>query len=190
MNILLAIIISAVMITVLVIGSMFITNQQNDDDLEYVDYYSFDIKNYLGTWYSVYEKPIYYGFKNFGYSSTDCTDTKATYTMNTDGTIEVFNSCVEETEEGGILRTVGGTARQIDGGKLEVSFFYEIWSDYQIIYLDENYQYALVGTPSHTGLWFLSRTTDIPKDIYTGMTLVAQDNGFDTSDVYKVRSSV
>ena len=52
--------------------------------------------------------------------------------------------------------------------KLEVSFvsflgWRPFWGDYWIIGLDENYKWAVVGTPSRKYGWVLSRTPQLDK---------------------------
>lgn len=72
-------------------------------------------------------------------------------------------------------------------GRLFVSFFRPIKSQYNIIKLDEkNYDYAVVTSSSKKYLWILSRTPEISDKLYDDLISFAADKGFDTSKIIKV----
>ena len=68
-------------------------------------------------------------------------------------------------------------------GALEVSFFGPFYGGYNIIALDENYQYALVVGKDLNYLWILSRTTTMPSDILTEYLILAESLGFDIDNL-------
>ena len=89
-------------------------------------------------------------------------DTTADYGLRGDGTVEVVNRC--ETEDGEVdeARGVARPAGPASNAKLEVSFVnifgkQLFWGDYWIIGLGEDYDHALVGTPSRRWGWILAR---------------------------------
>lgn len=136
-----------------------------------------DLKKYSGLWYEVAKIPNRF--------QKQCVNkTTANYTLKDNGEIEVINSCV--TEEGKIDKT-DGVARIVDkksNAKLEVSFFSifgwrPIWGDYWIIGLDENYQWAIVGTPSRKYGWILSRTPKLNNDILDKINQILFNQGYD-----------
>ena len=94
--------------------------------------------------------------------------TTAKYILTEEGEIRVINSCIDEDGE---VDEADGLARIVDkksNAKLEVSFFSifgwrPIWGDYWVIGLDENYQWAIVGTPSRKYGWVLSRTPTLDE---------------------------
>ena len=142
-----------------------------------------DLESYTGTWYSVYEYPVYYGFLMFGYESTECENPQAYYELLPNGNIKVINSCLYKGEE----LTIEGEAGVEEGGKLWVSFFPFMKSPYYIIGLDEDYQWSVVGTPNLETLWFLSRTPEIEPTDLDEMYQIAQDHGFDTTRLTKTK---
>ena len=174
------IIVFIVITTLAILSLFFIFSPQN---IPITTITSIDAESYLGEWYSLYEIPTYYGIYPFGYSSTDCTNPRANYTLNDDGTIRVNNSC----EINGNTTSVIGTARfatpETPTGKLYVSFFWPFESDYNIMAIDENYQWALIGTESRNGLWFLSRDQYLSEPAYNEMILVATNNGFNIDNI-------
>ena len=79
-----------------------------------------------------------------------------------------------------------GKAKFRDGkqiGKLKVSFFGPFYAGYNVIALDENYQYALVIGKNLNYLWILSRTKDIPDNIKTNFLALASEIGYDISNL-------
>ena len=144
-----------------------------------------DANQYQGLWYSVYEIPIFYGFFPFGYSSTKCINSTATYTVESDTTINVLNTCILRGKQ----MEVEGTARYENSsntnGALIVNFF-GFDSDYNVIGLDSEYQWAVVGTKNRENLWFLSRNPTIEPSLLDHMKSIAEDQGFDTTQLVKV----
>lgn len=119
-----------------------------------------DVGRYMGKWYEIasYPAPFQQG----------CVGSTAEYDLRDDGTVRVVNRCYEGSFEGD-LRRVEGTARVVDedtNARLKVSFFWPFEGDYQIIDLDKDYQWAVVGEPSRSYLWILSRTPTLPDEVY------------------------
>lgn len=143
-----------------------------------------DVKKYMGTWYEI-------GTSFFVrlFIETLCTCTKAEYSLNSDNTIKVFNSC-RILNENGKLKTANGVAVQNKDapGQLTVSFGNMVSNkpNYYIIHLDiENGQYknALIGEPSRLFLWILSRNNNISQNDYDRLLNIAKQNGFDVDAI-------
>ena len=78
-----------------------------------------------------------------------------------------------------VIRQIVGHAITTDNKSvLKVSFFPGIYSDYRILALGENYEYALVGGDKDIYLWILSRTPDLDEDIIKDLIQVAKDKGY------------
>jgi apolipoprotein D and lipocalin family protein len=119
-----------------------------------------DLKKYVGLWYEVAKIPN-------SFQDQCIYGTTAEYKIDEDGDIIVTNSCYDDE---GKLDVAEGLAKVVDkntNAKLEVSFvsflgIRPFWGDYWIIGLDENYQWAVVGTPGRKYGWLLSRTPSLP----------------------------
>lgn len=149
-------------------------------DLAYVK--DIDLSRYTGTWYAVREIPTKLGVWPFEYDSRTFTKETAFYSLNGDGSIKVVNSAIIKGE----LNTVEGKARQIDGGKLEVSFYGPFYAPYQIIGLDSDYEWAIVGSPNGNNLWYLSRSPTLEASVLAEMDAIAAANGFDVGRLVSV----
>jgi lipocalin len=72
-------------------------------------------------------------------------------------------------------------------GQLRVSFFLFFYSDYNILALDDNYQWALVGSKSPNYLWILSRTPSLPEETLSHILDIATKRGYDTKKLIWVK---
>jgi len=159
-------------------------DDDTNDPINVVD--ELDALRYAGLWYSVYEIPVFYGLYPFGYSSVDCINSTATYTVESENSIHVLNRCIYKGRE----RTVEGTARYADSsvknGALLVNFF-GFDSDYNVIGLDTEYQWAVIGTKNRESLWLFSRIPTIDESLLYTMKGIAETEGFNVSQLVKVR---
>lgn len=140
-----------------------------------------ELRLYLGKWHEIARLPNSF--------QQGCMGSAAEYSLLDDGDIEVVNSCRDVKD--GRLRQAKGKAWVIDAlsnAKLKVSFFWPFRGDYWIIELGTDYEYAVVGTPDRKYFWILSRTKDMPDDIYSAILQRAAKQGFDTASVTKESS--
>ena len=140
---------------------------------------SVDLERYSGTWYEIARLP------NRFEKGLKCVT--ATYQLRDDGKIEVINRGHKIAEHGTVDEATG-VAKVPDKdkpGKLKVTFFWPFYGKYWIIDLDEQYQWALVGSPSRKYLWILSRTKTMEDKTYEFLLNQAQAEGFDVSDMIR-----
>ncbi len=133
---------------------------------------NFDVDRYLGTWYEVAR--LDHRFER-GLSKVT-----ATYSFNENGTIRVQNrgfSASKNSWSESIGRAKFAGAK--NEGRLKVSFFGPFYGAYNIVALDDEYQYALIVSNSLSYLWLLSRTTTIPDQIKLEYLKKAKSMGFD-----------
>ena len=146
---------------------------------------SLDLKRYSGKWFEIARYPNKFQEKCAG-------KTTATYTLKTDGKVEVLNQCVKKD---GTLESARGEARIKDkaaNAKLEVrfapkivSFLPNVWANYWVIELDQNYEYAVVGDPKRKYLWVLSRKPEMSDALYQGLLRKAEAHGFNPGKLQK-----
>ncbi|MBN2777624.1 MAG: lipocalin family protein [Bacteroidales bacterium] len=142
----------------------------------------FDSEKYLGKWYEI---------ARFDHSFERGLDyVTATYTAKQNGKIKVLN-------EG---KLVNGTYSSAEGkafindtpesfGELRVSFFLFFYAKYRIIYLDEDYQNAIVTSGTMNYLWILSRTPILSNEELEHLVNFCKEKGFDTSKLIFVKQA-
>ena len=132
-----------------------------------------DIKKYQGTWYEIAR------FEHF--FEKGCKNVTASYELKDNGKIKVTNRCtnIDDNEK----KEAVGEAYAVDNtnSKLKVSFFKPFYGDYWIIDLDEDYNYALVGSPNREYLWILSRTKTISQEVKNSILKKLPEHKFDKS---------
>lgn len=130
-----------------------------------------DVSKYCGTWYEIAS----YQPKE----QRRCTRTKAEYTLNKEGYVDVRNSCIRKGRE----KSVTAKAFPVAGSgnaKLKVQFFRLFKGDYWVVDLADDYYWAVVSTPTSRSLWVLSRTPYMSEEVYAQITERLDEQGFDT----------
>ena len=136
-----------------------------------VDYV--ELGRYTGRWYEIARYPNSF--------EPGCVGVTADYALREDGRISVLNTCVEGSLDGNV-RLIEGVARVVDrstNAKLAVTFFAPFEGDYWILELGEDYEYAVVGDPSRTFLWILSREPTLDEDLYEDILSRLPEKSYD-----------
>lgn len=141
-----------------------------------------DLERYMGLWYELYRFPNSF--------EEGCFNVTANYKLE-NKRVSVKNSC---TKKNGKVKVANGTAFIVNketNAELKVSFvpILRRWGffagDYNILALDDEYQYALVGSKNREFLWILSRTKNLSELIISELELIAKDQGYDISKFIK-----
>jgi len=143
--------------------------------IEYVN-----LEKYAGLWYEIAKIPNRFQRKCSG-------NTTAFYSLREDGRIDVVNRCF--TKDGKSIEAKG-IAKVVDNksnARLKVSFvrilwFSFFWGDYWILALDENYTYAIVGTPNRKYGWILSRQSYLSTNELDQIFSLLREKGYDPDD--------
>jgi apolipoprotein D and lipocalin family protein len=136
----------------------------------------FDPVRYMGTWYEIARYPNSF--------ERNCQGVTAEYSLRPDGKVAVLNTCRTGTKNGRArpARAVAEVMPGSNGSKLAVNFapipLPKGQGNYWVIYLDANYQHAVVGEPSGKYLWFLSRTPRITPAQRAILNAAAQRAGY------------
>jgi apolipoprotein D and lipocalin family protein len=137
-----------------------------------------DLTRYQGKWHEIASIPQFFQRK--------CVkNTMADYTVMSESLMRVTNSCTTKED-----KTISseGRAKPLDASnaKLKVTFAkifdqYLFWfsGKYWVIYLEPNYQYAVIGHPTRDYGWILSRTPDLPEDTMKELIHFLKVSGYD-----------
>jgi apolipoprotein D and lipocalin family protein len=142
-----------------------------------------DIQRYAGRWYEIARLPM--PFQKADEAAI------AEYGLNADGTVSVNNTA---TRPDGTQHGIRGYAKVLNppaNTKLAVRF--STWfgplipvpkeGNYWILYVDDHYREAIVGTPNRKYLWLLARSPKIPDARFTALLAKAKLLGFDVSRI-------
>ncbi len=129
----------------------------------------FDLERYMGKWYEVARLDNRY--------ERNLSKVTAEYTLDDNCNIAILNRGFN-THENEWQEAHGKGEPTQTNGKLKVSFFLFFTSDYNVMALGDNYEWALVGSKSHKYLWILARTPSLEKDILDHIIDLAYKRGY------------
>ncbi len=133
-----------------------------------------DLERFLGHWYEIARYDHRF--------ERDLESVETDYLLRPDGKIEVVNRGIDSRT--GKLKIARGKAKTTDHpGQLRVSFFWFFYSDYNILEIDENYEWALIGGSSPKYLWILARKPHLDRQTLAYILRLAQQRGYSTSNL-------
>lgn len=142
--------------------------------------FPFELNKYLGKWYEI---------ARFDHSfERGLQGVTATYSVRKDGKIEVLNQGFKNNLNGKLNRAIGKAKLKSaeTPRNLLVSFFWIFYAPYNILELDSQYNYALIGSNSSNYLWILSRTPQMDQATYSMLLEKAKARGYDITKLIKV----
>lgn len=147
---------------------------------------AFELNKYLGLWHEIYSIPNRF--------QKNCFNVTAEYYLKPSGDIKVTNVCRDTNEN--IKKSIEGEAVVKDLSKryLKVYFFRPFGinlfgGDYYILALEENYQWAIVGTLDYKYGWVLSRSKTLSAAQLTEIKNKIQSLGFDWEKFIKTQTN-
>ena len=139
-----------------------------------------DLERYMGKWYEIARFPHSFEKNLVGVT--------ATYSIRENGKIRVLNEGYKKNLAGK-LKQAEGKAKVPDEnepGKLKVAFFWNFYADYYVLELDEDYQYAMIGSKSDNYFWILSRSPQMDPATYERLLDNARKRGYNLEKLIKV----
>ena len=147
-------------------------------DIDRTTVKNLELKRYMGRWYEIARFD-----HSFERNMEYC---EAFYAEQGNGKISVTNTGINS--ETGRRKTSYGKAKAGERpGQLRVSFFWIFYSDYNILALDDDYEWALVGSKSPKYLWILSRTRQLDSATKREILDIAERRGYDTRELIWVK---
>lgn len=139
----------------------------------------FELNRYLGKWYEIAR--LDHSFER----GLDCVT--ADYSLRSDGGVRVINRGYNLDDQE--WNEAEGRAYFIDDesvGRLKVSFFGPFYGGYNVLELDDDYQWALVSGPNRNYLWILARTPQIDSKLEQSLRQRAAELNFPTDELIDV----
>ncbi|MDE6267201.1 MAG: lipocalin family protein [Muribaculaceae bacterium] len=137
---------------------------------------NFNLNRFLGDWFETarFDHRFERGLQK----------TKAQYSLRKDGKVDVLNT---GEKNGRYSRAKAVAIQTATPGLLRVSFWRPFYSDYRIMLVDPDYQYALIGGGTDNYLWILSRTPEITDEVKELILNEVGKRGYDTSKLIWVK---
>jgi apolipoprotein D and lipocalin family protein len=133
-----------------------------------------DLPRYMGDWYVIANIPYF--------AEKDCFDSIESYALRTDGKIDNWFTCRKGSFDAPLERKATAVASVVDPSSnalWTVRFFKIIPVKYVVLDLDPNYQWVMVGHPSRSYGWIMSRTKTLNDAIYQQILKRVAGQGYD-----------
>lgn len=147
-----------------------------------------DLRQYAGLWYEYARLPN-------GYQAGCTGEVTAEYLLQEDGSMQVRFRC---TNSDGETLSAAGEIRPsrryepLNTAKLEIRFKSDwlsappsVWRDHWVLYVDQDYQHAMIGTPDRRCLWMLGRDRVPNRAALQQMLRYAAQLGFKVNRVLR-----
>ena len=139
-----------------------------------------DLRKFMGDWYVIASIPTYieHGAHNAveSYELLDPTTIKTTFRFNRDA----FDGPVK------VYHPTGFVVDRQSNAHWGMQFIWPFKSEYRIVYLDENYQYTIIGRSKRDYLWIMARSPVIEKTTYDRLVSKSGELGYDTNKIQRV----
>lgn len=170
-------------IVIVIIGAVIIFwFNRKPADIQMTDVVpNLNLKRYSGVWYEIAKLPNPF--------ESGCTNSMAIYSRskNPNG-FRVTNQCVRNGQNVTVRGEADAKFKAISEGVYPGSFKvkfenYPFAGDYNVYYVDDQYQNALVGTTDRKYLWMLSRSPHADPDMLHYMIDYAKKIGFNVNNL-------
>ena len=136
-----------------------------------------DLERFMGDWYVIANIPTF--------AEREAVNPLENYRLNDDGSIATTFTFNKKHAEGSAktLTMTGFANDKPDNGIWRMQWIWPIKADYRIAYLDENYQFAIIGRNKRDYLWVMSRGPNIEESKLEELINIAARLGYDRSKI-------
>lgn len=157
-----------------VIALVSCTKRESLDTVSYVD-----IEQFMGDWYVIANIPTM--FEKDAYNPIE------SYQLDADGTVATtftFNKGSFDGEQK-IMTAKGFIKNKQTNAEWGMQFMWPIKADYRIVYLDDDYQYTVIGRNKRDYLWIMARQQPMPDEIYNELESMLAGMGYDIQQIQR-----
>ena len=142
-----------------------------------------EVERFMGDWYVLAFIPI----DLFFFSEAGAHDAVEHYALDDEGGIDItytFRDGSFEAEPSVV--TQRGRVHDANGTEWRVQPVWPFWSAYLIAWLDDAYERAIVGVPSRSNVWVLSRSAYVGEDEMGALTERVAELGYEAKLLRRV----
>lgn len=117
-----------------------------------------DPQEFSGLWYEI--------ARTYNYFEEDCVAPSVEYSLVAQEKYRVINRCFKNKIDGELIKYEGDAKSLYKGNmsQIEKTYFWVFTKNYRVIYLDENYQTAVIADENLESLWLMSREPIMDKE--------------------------
>lgn len=138
-----------------------------------------DVSRYVGKWFVITTLPQFF--------TKNCLGQTAEYKALSPNSVSVLNTCYKKNKKTGTISGKAVVTNARTNSELVVTFdsfftkLFRVKGDYNIIIIDPNYEYVMVGSKNRKSLWIMSRKPSMPQELLQKYVSYARSLGFDIS---------
>ncbi|MDG0972212.1 MAG: lipocalin family protein [Porticoccaceae bacterium] len=165
---------------ILVSGLLLIAGCSSNRPMDTVE--QVDLERFMGDWYVIANIPTFLEKNAF--------NPVESYRLNPDGTVATtfaFNAGALDGEQK--VYQPRGFIRDSSNAIWGMQFVWPIKADYRIVYLDQEYQYTVIGRTRRDYVWIMARAPQISAAKYLELTQFVATLGYDLDKLRKAEHS-
>ena len=139
-----------------------------------------DVPHFMGDWYVIAAIPTF--FERNAYNPVE------SYELQDDGTIATTFTFNKGGFDGPLKRyePTGHVLDKASNAVWGMQFIWPFKADYQIIYLNADYQTTVIGREKRDYVWMMARTPQIDDAIYQSLQNFIAEQGYDMTELRKM----
>jgi len=136
-----------------------------------------DLERFMGDWYVIASIPTF--------AEREAKNPLENYSQNADGTIATTFTYNKKHVDGPkkTLRMTGFVNDEVANGVWGMQWIWPFKADYRIAYLDEKYQFTIIGRTRRDYVWLMSRTPNIEKTTLDRLINIAVSLGYEREKI-------
>ena len=136
-----------------------------------------DLERFMGSWYVIANIPTF--------AEREAVNPVEHYRLNDDGTIATTFTFNKTHSEGTAktLKMTGYANNEPNNGIWRMQWIWPIKADYRIAYLDDTYQFAIIGRNKRDYLWVMSRVPAIEEPKLEELLNIAVSLGYERTKI-------
>lgn len=141
---------------------------------------SVDLQRFMGDWYVIGHIPTF--VEKAAHNAVE------SYRLNEDGTIGTTFKFNQDALDGRVktYTTRGFVSNTATNAEWGMQFAWPVKAEYKIVYLDQDYQQAIVARDERDYVWILARTPHLPPTDYDALLTHVRQFGYDINLVRSV----
>jgi apolipoprotein D and lipocalin family protein len=139
-----------------------------------------DLQRFMGNWYVIAHIPTF--IEKGAYNAVE------SYRLNDDGTIATTFTFNQDALDGPLKKYTpkGYVINTATNAEWAMQFAWPVKADYKIVYLDENYQQAIVARDQRDYVWILARSPNISPTDFDALLTRVRNMGYEINLLRRV----
>lgn len=139
-----------------------------------------DLQRFMGDWYVVAHRPT--ALEKTVFNAVE------SYRLNSDGTIDTTYTFNQGAVDGKVKKysMKGIVMNTATNAEWAMQFAGPMKADYKIVYLDDNYQEAIIGRDQRDYVWILTRSPNISSTDFDALLSRVRNMGYELNNLRQI----